>query len=141
MNPEAVDSADLASASPSPSFWLGFAAINACLAVIAGAFGAHLVDDFRARERLLTGSDYALLHSLAILIAIALRAHLGPARAAALRAFAIGIVCFSGALYALAAGAPRIIAAFAPIGGLALISGWILLAFAAFQHGNKDRGT
>ena len=130
-----------ASGSLSPAFWLAFAAINACLAVIAGALGAHLVPDFRTRDWLRTGSDYALLHSLAILVCIALRAHLGPARSAALWAFGLGIVCFSGALYALAAGAPRVITAFAPIGGLGLISGWILLALAAFQRGKADRGT
>jgi uncharacterized membrane protein YgdD (TMEM256/DUF423 family) len=41
----------------------------------------------------------------------------------------LGIVLFSGSLYALTINAPRMLGVVTPIGGLALIAGW--LAFAA----------
>jgi uncharacterized membrane protein YgdD (TMEM256/DUF423 family) len=44
-----------------------------------------------------------------------------------------GIVLFSGALYAASFGAPRIIHMLPPVGGLALIGGWILFAVALWR--------
>lgn len=41
-----------------------------------------------------------------------------------------GIVLFSGSLYALALGAPRALGAVTPLGGLALILGWLAFAVA-----------
>ena len=37
----------------------------------------------------------------------------------------VGIVLFSGSLYALALGAPRALGIFTPVGGVAFILGWI----------------
>ncbi|HEY8682477.1 MAG TPA: DUF423 domain-containing protein, partial [Rhodanobacter sp.] len=45
-------------------------------------------------------------------------------------AFALGIVLFSGSLYALALGAPRWTGIITPFGGLALLSGWIALGLS-----------
>jgi uncharacterized membrane protein YgdD (TMEM256/DUF423 family) len=45
-------------------------------------------------------------------------------------------VLFCGSLYALAAGAPRIVGAITPLGGLAFLAGWAVLAWAA---GAEDR--
>ncbi len=41
-----------------------------------------------------------------------------------------GIVLFSGSLYALALGAPRILGAITPFGGLSFIAGWLAFAIA-----------
>jgi uncharacterized membrane protein YgdD (TMEM256/DUF423 family) len=41
---------------------------------------------------------------------------------------------FCGTIYALAFGAPRVLGAVTPIGGLSLIVGWLLLAIAALKH-------
>ncbi len=46
---------------------------------------------------------------------------------------AAGIVLFSGSLYALALGAPRPVAWVTPIGGVAFLGGWALLAVAALR--------
>ncbi len=112
----------------------GFAA----LAVVLGAFGAHGLEA-RLTERALatwqTGVQYHFLHALALLAVAALWARLanGWATTSAI-AFVLGIVLFSGSLYALALGAPRVLGAVAPLGGTLFILGWIALAVAALRH-------
>ncbi|HSJ05867.1 MAG TPA: DUF423 domain-containing protein, partial [Longimicrobiales bacterium] len=81
-------------------------------------------------------------HSLA-LIATGLIAARLPAPAAAGRAspllvaaawcFLAGIVVFAGTVYALALGAPRWLGAVTPLGGVAFIAGWILVAIAVLR--------
>ena len=107
------------------------AAILAMMAVAAGAFGAHLVEaeDPRAARLLETGSRYQLVHAVAILSILAIR----PAARLAIGTLLVGTVLFPLSLYALAAGAPRLIASLAPVGGLALVVGWGLVATAAFS--------
>lgn len=113
----------------------GFAA----LAVVLGAFGAHGLEA-RLTERALanwhTGVQYQFLHAFALLAIAALWARLadGWGITAAI-AFVLGILLFSGSLYALALGAPRVLGAVAPIGGTLFILGWIALAVAALRHG------
>jgi uncharacterized membrane protein YgdD (TMEM256/DUF423 family) len=48
-------------------------------------------------------------------------------------AFLIGIVLFSGSLYALSLSGIKILGAVAPLGGLAFIAGWVCLAIAAWR--------
>ena len=43
---------------------------------------------------------------------------------------AVGIVLFSGSLYALALGAPRVLGTLTPFGGLAFVLGWLAFALA-----------
>ena len=45
----------------------------------------------------------------------------------------VGSLLFSGTLYAMALGAPRWLGAVTPLGGLALMAGWLLLARAAWH--------
>lgn len=107
-------------------------AIMGSLGVLAGAFGAHALRDrldpdlFRAFE---TGARYQLVHAFA-LIAVRLVLGRGAARSAILAGwlFLVGIVIFSGSLYALALTGVRAFGAVAPIGGLCLIAGWAALA-------------
>ena len=104
------------------------------LAVILGAFGAHALRgqlDADSLQIWHTAVDYQFWHSLALL---------GLACAAPSRwrfagsiAFGTGVVLFSGSLYALALGAPRWIGAVTPIGGLALIAGWVSLGGAFWR--------
>ena len=53
--------------------------------------------------------------------------------------FLSGAAVFSFSLYALALGAPRIVGAITPIGGLLLLAGWLTLAWAAFSGRPADR--
>jgi uncharacterized membrane protein YgdD (TMEM256/DUF423 family) len=99
--------------------------------VLLGAFGAHAlrgVLDASHRELWHTAVQYHVWHALALAVA-ALGGH-GRAGRWATAAFALGIVLFSGSLYALALGAPRWTGIVTPFGGLAFVAGWIALGVA-----------
>lgn len=100
------------------------AALSAALAVAAGAFGAHGADG-RAAEWLRTGGQYQLVHAVAALVAVRMGAA-GPAWC-----FIGGAGVFAATLYAMALGAPTWLGAVTPIGGTALIAGWLWLAWSA----------
>lgn len=111
--------------------WLTLAAVAGFVCVAAGAFAAHGMSDPKAQELLRTGSLYGFVHVLATLACVPLIG-LGAARARwAPPLFLAGVLIFSGSLYALAFGAPRILGAITPIGGLAFLAGWATLAWAA----------
>lgn len=121
--------------------WTATAAFLLALGVTFGAFGAHALRD-RLDEYSLgvyeTGVLYHFIHALGILaVPILIRSGLiDPAwgsRAAWL--MLIGIVFFCGSLYALALSGVTILGAITPIGGLAFIGGWMLLAWAAMRPG------
>lgn len=100
-------------------------------AVVLGAFGAHaLRDALGASQQELwhTAVDYHFWHALALALAVWCRP--GKASRAAVILFALGIVLFSGSLYALALGAPRWTGIVTPFGGVAFIAGWIALGLA-----------
>jgi uncharacterized membrane protein YgdD (TMEM256/DUF423 family) len=99
-------------------------------AVVLGAFGAHAlrgVLDPQSTELWHTAVSYHFWHALALSLAVF--AAEGRGGRLAVRAFALGIVLFSGSLYALALGAPRLVGVITPLGGLAFIVGWVALAF------------
>jgi uncharacterized membrane protein YgdD (TMEM256/DUF423 family) len=49
-------------------------------------------------------------------------------------AFLAGVLVFSGTLYAMALGGPRILGAVTPLGGLAFMAGWLILAWSALHR-------
>jgi uncharacterized membrane protein YgdD (TMEM256/DUF423 family) len=108
-------------------------AINAGIAVAAGAFAAHGLRnrlEARALEVFETGARYHMYHALAIILA-ALVATSGARTAGWI--FQAGIVLFSGSLYALALTDVKILGAITPIGGLAFLVGWAWLAITALR--------
>ena len=105
--------------------WLAVvAALSGALAVGAGAFGAHGASG-QAAEWLRTGGQYQLVHAVAALVAFRMEAK-GPALL-----FVAGGALFAGTLYLMALGLPRWLGAITPIGGAALIAGWLWLAWSA----------
>lgn len=113
---------------------LTLAALSGLLAVAAGAFGAHGVRDPTAKAWLETGGHYQLVHAAAALAAwLIARQGLTRARLAAWL-FLAGALIFSGTLYLMAFGAPLILGAVTPVGGLLLLGGWASLAFAAWSR-------
>lgn len=115
----------------SPIVALG--AVNAALAVAAGAFAAHGLRDrltARALEVFETGARYHMYHALAMILAGVLVAR-GATTAGWI--FQAGIVVFSGSLYALALTDVKVLGAITPIGGLAFLAGWLWLAVAAWR--------
>ncbi len=106
--------------------------IFALLTVAIGAFGAHglseLLNENGRLETFKTGVLYQLFHSLAILVAGILYDKYDSkkiGRAAIL--FSLGIIVFSGSLYALSITNIGIFGAITPIGGLLFIIGWVYL--------------
>ncbi|MGH8295325.1 MAG: DUF423 domain-containing protein [Steroidobacteraceae bacterium] len=116
---------------------LGAAGVLLALATIAGALGAHTLKSQWAPQRLDvydTAVRYQFYQSLGLL-GIGLALHwldAAPLRVAALLVIA-GIVLFCGSLYALTLGAPRLVGAVTPIGGLALIAGWLLFSYGIWR--------
>jgi len=110
--------------------WLGIAAINGALAVLAGAFAVHGLRAHLSLDALSifeTGARYHMYHALAMGLAA-----LVPARRAAI-AFLAGIILFSGSLYVLALTGSIAMALVTPIGGICFVAGWLLLAWRSFK--------
>jgi uncharacterized membrane protein YgdD (TMEM256/DUF423 family) len=122
-----------------PRHALAWAGSLGATGVILGAFGVHALrstlDAAGTREVWDTASRYQLLHAVALVgFAGWLRASpTPPCRAAtwAVRLWASGTLLFSVSLYALALGGPRWLGPVTPVGGAALIAGWVCAACAA----------
>jgi len=112
-------------------------ALAAGLGVAAGAFGAHGLRGRLSPEMLAifeTGVRYHLIHALALLAtAWAASRWESPALPWAGGLFAAGILLFSGSLYLLASTGVRWLGAVTPVGGLAFLLGWALLAWTAWR--------
>jgi uncharacterized membrane protein YgdD (TMEM256/DUF423 family) len=112
------------------------AAILGGLGVALGAFGAHTLESRISRDLLETfeiGVRYHFYHALA-LIAVVVAIGRWPGSNLPVIAgwfFIAGILIFSGSLYILALTGIRWLGAITPIGGVALIAGWVCLALAA----------
>jgi uncharacterized membrane protein YgdD (TMEM256/DUF423 family) len=107
------------------------AALSALSSVAFGAFAAHGAQDPRAVELLHTGALYQMTHALAVFAWLAVRSAGGKAGPWTPGLFLGGTVLFSGSLYAIAFGAPRVLGMITPLGGLAFMAGWLLLAWRA----------
>ncbi len=120
--------------------WTAAGAIAMALGVILGAFGAH---GLRGRlDAYLMGIYekavlYHFLHALGILIVSLLPKSGAVSQSSAEWVCGLllgGIVVFSGSLYALAISGNRVLGAVTPIGGVAFIAGWCVLAWALIRH-------
>jgi len=102
--------------------------------VALGAFGAHGLKSRLSAEALAlwhTAVQYHFWHALGVLaIALAAAHFAAPGIRAAGWLLVAGTLAFSGSLYALALGAPRLLGAVAPLGGLLLVAGWLVFAGA-----------
>ena len=115
------------------------ASLLGSLSVALGAFGAHALRG-RIEESLLanyqTGVSYMFYHTLALFIVVCA---LGRWPASTLPGwagwlFVAGIVVFSGSLFVMAFTGQRWLGAITPIGGVAFIAGWLLLAWTAWRN-------
>lgn len=107
-------------------------------AVALGAFGAHALKGRLSPEMLAvwqTAVQYHFWHVLAVLV-VGLLAMRWPQNGwlhSAAGFLVAGILIFSGSLYLLALGAPRVLGMATPVGGFAFILGWLALALAALR--------
>ena len=110
-------------------------AVAGIVAVAFGAFGAHGLRGRLSPDMLAvfeTGVRYHMYHALALLLTAAMAQRLDSrAIVAAGWSFVAGIVLFSGSLYLLAVTGVTILGAITPIGGVAFLAGWVLLAVSA----------
>lgn len=114
------------------STWWWVTGLLGATGVALGAFGAHglrnWVDDPALVQTWETAARYHQLHALATgLVAL----HPWQPRNAGLM-FLVGVLLFSGSLYAIVLSGARWLGAITPVGGLFLIGGWIALAWAAW---------
>ncbi len=119
--------------------FLAIAAIFGGLSVGAGAFAAHALKE-RLTERSLeifeTAARYQMYHALALLlVALLLSREEFPQSILVTSGwtFIIGILIFSGSLYALSLTEIKVLGVITPLGGAAFIAGWGALAIAAFN--------
>ena len=109
--------------------------------VALGAFGAHALKAHLAPELLATfdtGVRYQLTHALA-LFAVAWACTRWPGRAvnASGWLFIAGTLLFSGSLYALSLSGVRGFGIVTPIGGVALLAGWLCLLAAPWAKAQQ----
>mgnify|MGYP006271138789 CR=1 FL=1 len=118
-------------------FFVVAAGVFGFLSVAAGAFGAHALRNQLSADLLAifqTAVQYHQIHALALLATAWLlnKAPGWPIQTAGWL-FIVGILVFSGSLYALALSGVRVLGAITPIGGLAFLGGWVLLAWSGLR--------
>jgi len=112
-------------------------ALSAFTAVAAGAFGAHALRTRLSAEMLAVfevAARYQMYHALALIAcAWAATRWPGPLVTASAWLFVVGTVLFCGSLYMLSLTGIRWLGAVTPVGGLALLAGWLTLAAAVWK--------
>ena len=108
------------------------------LATVLGAFGAHALKAHLSPDKLAvyeTAVRYHFIHALGLLvIGVLLRSVDGELLRWSATLVLVGIILFSGSLYLLTFGAPRLLGVVTPLGGLALIGGWGLFAVTMWRQ-------
>ena len=108
------------------------------LATILGAFGAHALKAHLSQDKLAvyeTAVRYHFFHALGLLaMGVLMRSVDGELLRWSALLVLVGIILFSGSLYLLTLGAPRILGVVTPLGGLALIVGWGMFAVTMWRQ-------
>ncbi len=116
---------------------LVFAAIAGFTAVACGAFGAHGLKSVLSADMMnvyQTGVMYHLVHAVVLLaLALFLINNQHNLLSVAAICMALGIVLFSGSLYALAITEIRWLGAITPIGGVIWLVGWGMILWASVR--------
>lgn len=108
-----------------------FAAVNGALAVIGGAFAAHGAGP-AVKTLLQTGAQYQMVHAVLALVCAIWPSRPRTIDLAGWLAAAGGLV-FAAALASIGLLGLRAMGAVAPIGGLLMVAGWAVIAFATFR--------
>lgn len=113
------------------------AAAFGMLGIASGAFGAHSLKSVISSEMLTvfeTGVRYQMYHCFALFV-VAWSLHTRQSRRFRYAGllFTIGVILFSGSLYALALTDVRALGIITPFGGLSLIAGWLMLGLGYWE--------
>lgn len=124
--------------------WLFLAGIGGGTAVLAAAYGAHGLNGVVTVSPMVkiydTATLYHALHSIALMLTAALLAATDGRRTTfatialnlAAGMFVLGILLFSGGIYYHIARGIQSVTPVVPVGGIAFVAGWALLALSAF---------
>ena len=116
---------------------LGIIALLGALAVVLGAFGAHYLNERVDTDTVAsfeTGVRYQMYHLLLLLIVLTNQRFSLKAKKRISLLLLIGIIFFSGSIYAITFGVdPATIWFITPLGGLCFIAGWLMLAWSFFK--------
>ena len=117
---------------------LTIAGVLIAMATALGAFGTHALRPLLAPARFDSfeiGVTYQFFHALGLMgIALLQRSH--PESAGlrwSARLILVGLLLFSGSIYALTFGAPRFLGMVAPVGGTSLIVAWAIFAASCLR--------
>jgi uncharacterized membrane protein YgdD (TMEM256/DUF423 family) len=126
--------------------WVRLGAVLGFLAVGLGAFGAHSLKDRLETSNMTatyqTAAHYQMDHALAI-VAVGLFGVAGRCNRAVVLAgwaFLVGVILFSGSLYALAISGVTKLGIITPFGGLAFLAGWAALIVGASKPKDMPEG-
>ncbi|REK69298.1 DUF423 domain-containing protein [Paenibacillus paeoniae] len=117
-------------------------AVNAALAIILGAFGAHGLED-KLSEHYLdvfeTGVKYHMYSALGLMLIALLDKMIGGSRKVLIggRLILAGTIIFSGSLYILSLTGFSKLGIITPIGGVAMIAGWVFVIVGAAKQASK----
>ena len=122
--------------------WIAVGSIVVAVAVMLGAFGAHGLKEVLTAAQMKvyqTAVQYHFYHGLGLMLVGLVMVNLSDVISAGLRwvpwLLLIGIVLFSGSLYALTLFDLRWLGIVTPFGGLSFIAGWVLLAVVLWKQG------
>ena len=117
--------------------FLVFGSIIAGLGVAAGAFGAHALKEILDAPMLQvfeTATRYVMYHAIGLcIVSWAIDRYPEQRLEKSGWLFLIGILLFSGSLYVVSLAGIRWMGAVTPIGGLAFMTGWLLLAWGVWR--------
>ncbi|MFX1449095.1 MAG: DUF423 domain-containing protein [Promethearchaeota archaeon] len=120
------------------NLWLIIGALNGAFAVLAGAYGAHIIDTGWPDSALLLTFQkavrYQMYHAFALVI-VALLARNIQLKMIDISGwlFLSGIILFSGSLYFIVFTGIQWIEFLTPIGGFAFTFGWLGLMYVGFK--------
>ncbi|HDR0999961.1 TPA: DUF423 domain-containing protein [Pasteurella multocida] len=121
--------------------WLFIAALSGFFCIAFGAFAAHGLEKNLTPKALAwieTGLKYQFFHTAALMVLGTLQLYLKADIDRVINwigsTWSLGIVLFSGSLYALALGATKSVAWLTPIGGTLFLIGWAMLAYRSYKN-------
>jgi uncharacterized membrane protein YgdD (TMEM256/DUF423 family) len=124
-----------------PTVLVSLGSLLAALAVGLGAIGAHALKSQLTAEQLATfqtAVQYQMYHAIGLVLVGLLGLYQrSPWLDGAGWAMLVGIILFSGLLYAWLATGRRFFVYPVPVGGIAFIVGWLLTAIGALGLGQK----
>lgn len=113
-------------------FYLLLGSINALLVILIGAFGAHDLKEKLTVENMAifqTAVQYHFYHAIGLILVGLIAWHIpsSPYPRWSAWLMIMGIVLFSGSLYALSITDIRWLGMISPVGGIAFILAWLML--------------